>query len=410
MKEKLVIKNFGPIKDVELELGRFTVLIGENATGKSTVAKLLSVCRYFSFIIGDESNGIFENPFTIGLYRWGIGDYLKLDEKEGSFIHYTCKHYTLTVQYSHELESNYYQEDDKIDQYYTPRFSIKLIPLSVEFKNLLSELEKIKPESYKGGYGFVDEASWIIPSSFFLNDVRNVMDNPFYMPTERGLQSVFSLGQTSIPNLDDSLYSYFSKVDGILRNFKGGVDISPLGIVYEDRNGQRFIKKKEENRFYLLKNSASGYQSTVPIILIFKHYELQKRAKTFIIEEPELNLFPVVQNKLMQHLVDKTMNYGNNTLITTHSPYVLTSLNNMMYAHQIGQTDPEKISKIIEKQYWINPDDVSAYIMKPDGTAENIVDDEIKQIKAEKIDEISREFNKKYDEMLDIKFSKKNEG
>lgn len=409
MKEKLVIKNFGPIKDVELELGRFNILIGENATGKSTVAKLLAVCRYFSFIIGDESNGIFENPFTNGLYRWGLRDYIKLDEKEASFIQYTCKHYALTVQYSHELEYNYYQEDDSVEQYLTPRFSIKLDPLSVEFKNLLNELEKIKPESYKGGYGFVDEASWIIPSSFFLNDVRNVMDNPFYIPTERGLQSVFSLGQTSIPNLDDSLYSYFSKVDGILRNFKGGVDIAPLGIVYEDRNGQRFIKKKDENRFYLLKNSASGYQSTVPIILVFKYYELQKRTKTFIIEEPELNLFPVVQNKLMQYLVDKTMNYGNSTLITTHSPYVLTSLNNMIYAFQVGEKHLEKVSQIVDRRYWLNPDEVSVYMLKEDGTCENILDEKEKLIKSEKIDSVSSKINSTFDTLLNIEIENGND-
>ncbi len=42
MKEKLIIKNFGPIESVELKLGRFNVLIGENSTGKSTVAKVLA--------------------------------------------------------------------------------------------------------------------------------------------------------------------------------------------------------------------------------------------------------------------------------------------------------------------------------------------------------------------------------
>ena len=51
MKEKLIIKNFGPIKSVDLDLGKITVLIGDQATGKSTVAKVLSICRYFSYIV-----------------------------------------------------------------------------------------------------------------------------------------------------------------------------------------------------------------------------------------------------------------------------------------------------------------------------------------------------------------------
>ncbi|HEX8677413.1 MAG TPA: AAA family ATPase, partial [Segetibacter sp.] len=52
MKEKLVIKNFGPIENVELELRRFNVLIGENSTGKSTVAKVLvSIYSYLESIV-----------------------------------------------------------------------------------------------------------------------------------------------------------------------------------------------------------------------------------------------------------------------------------------------------------------------------------------------------------------------
>ena len=101
-KEKLIIRNFGPIKDVELDLGRFTILIGEQATGKSTVAKVLAVCRYFSYIVGkkglvEERNGLFYSmtamdiPFIDGLEDWGI----KGNLKPNSYISYTCKDYQI---------------------------------------------------------------------------------------------------------------------------------------------------------------------------------------------------------------------------------------------------------------------------------------------------------------------------
>ena len=45
MSEKLIIRNFGPITNVELDLRRVNVLIGESGTGKSTVAKLLWVLK-----------------------------------------------------------------------------------------------------------------------------------------------------------------------------------------------------------------------------------------------------------------------------------------------------------------------------------------------------------------------------
>lgn len=48
--EKIIIKNFGPIEDAEIEIRKVLVLIGEQASGKSTIAKLV----YFFKTIGEE--------------------------------------------------------------------------------------------------------------------------------------------------------------------------------------------------------------------------------------------------------------------------------------------------------------------------------------------------------------------
>ena len=45
MSETLTIRNFGPIKDMTLELRAVNILIGDQGTGKSTVAKLLTVIK-----------------------------------------------------------------------------------------------------------------------------------------------------------------------------------------------------------------------------------------------------------------------------------------------------------------------------------------------------------------------------
>ncbi len=416
MKEKLVIKNFGPIKSVELELGRFTILIGEQGTGKSTIAKVLAVCRYFSYIYQfgevsgfNEINGkkiheYYSSSFSKGLEAWGLNECLK----EHSFIKYECEHYLLTVEFAKVkiLDGKpIYNIDGEIvdvEEYKTNvnAFSPKLIPISMEFKNLLLEFEKIIDSNLNS----------IIPTSFYLNDVKNVLDNPFYLPTDRGLQSIFSVGQSSLQNMNNFLFNYYSKVDGILRTFNKETEVEPLDIFYVNRNGIGYIRKKNEKEFYLLYNAASGYQSTVPVVLVMKYYELKKRKKTFIIEEPELNLFPTAQNRLMQYLVEKTILNNDKIFFTTQSPYTLTSLNNMMYAYQVGKIDANKTATIIDKKYWLYPDEVSVYMINTSGTSENIMDREILQIKAEKIDEVSREFNREYDEMLEIKYAKENEG
>jgi predicted ATPase len=47
--ERLTVKNFGPIKDVEIKLSKLVIFIGETGTGKSTLAKLISIFRDKSF-------------------------------------------------------------------------------------------------------------------------------------------------------------------------------------------------------------------------------------------------------------------------------------------------------------------------------------------------------------------------
>ena len=43
--QKVIIKHLGPIKELEMEIKDFNLLIGEQATGKSTVAKAIYFFR-----------------------------------------------------------------------------------------------------------------------------------------------------------------------------------------------------------------------------------------------------------------------------------------------------------------------------------------------------------------------------
>lgn len=398
MKEKLIIQNFGPIKSVELELSRFNVLIGEQATGKSTVAKVLAMCRYFSYIIKNDS---IEQPFENGLSSWGLSEAIQ----NNTYVYYECKHYSFTINRITIKERGRDQLDQTSFEFDFPIFSSELKSKSKEFSNLLDEFEKIKP---KGEEYYSLLLDWL-PTSFFTNDVKAVMDNPFYIRTERGLQSIFSLGKNSIPNLSDSLFIHLANLDAIARQFRSETEIEPLNIVYKNENGKGLTKKKQTNDFFSLQNGASGYQSAIPIVLAVKYYnEIKKRNKTFIIEEPELNIFPLAQYKLMQFLAENVMCVGNSVLLTTHSPYILTSLNNLMYAYQVGNKEKDKTKKIIDKKYWVDPNDVSAYMMLPDGTCENIMNSEEGMIKSEKIDEISRKLNAEFDSLQDIELRIKN--
>ena len=95
----------------------------------------------------------------------------------------------------------------------------------------------------------------------------------------------------------------------------------------------------------------------------------------------------------------------NQVIITTHSPYILGAINNLLYANEVGKKFPEKVEKVVDKNLWLDYDRVMAYFVD-DGGVRSIMDDEMKMIKNEEIDSASREINKEYDTLSNIEYSK----
>ena len=144
-----------------------------------------------------------------------------------------------------------------------------------------------------------------------------------------------------------------------------------------------FSKKVNgEDRIYFssrksikLTESASGFQSILPILLPII-YEKNKESYpklnySFVIEEPETNLFPKAQYDLLKILEkDRSDDFGKIDkgivhIYTTHSPFILSSLNNLLFAFSKG-TEKDSINEIdidsiISKKSWINPNDFSAF-------------------------------------------------
>ena len=82
--KKIKLRNLGPIKDVDIELKEYNFLIGGQGTGKSTLAKILSiVCDYnlYFHILGKEQTKSW-NEF---LNDYCIQDYMR----EESVVEYS---------------------------------------------------------------------------------------------------------------------------------------------------------------------------------------------------------------------------------------------------------------------------------------------------------------------------------
>ena len=158
-----------------------------------------------------------------------------------------------------------------------------------------------------------------------------------------------------------------------------------------------------KNKSIKLTESASGFQSVVPMILPIlneKNTDSSKEHYSFVIEEPETNLFPKAQYELLKFLekdrnddFDK-IDKGIIHTYTTHSPFILSSFNNMLYAFKKGNNSVSKIKseicKILEECNWINPDQFSAYQIE-DGKSKSIMDRKTGLIKENVIDYVSED-------------------
>ncbi len=402
MKEKLIIKNFGPIKDVDLDLGKITVFIGKQATGKSTVAKVLSICRYFSYIVDDsEIITDYSSKFSnTALSDWDLMGF----EREDSYIKYTNSDYEVEIKNHKNFDYDYSNPNEEPIKIPVPSlFKPTLTPISDKFKKLFKDYQELKPKR-KMNFGIQED--WNIPHSFLTTDVKNVMNNPFFFPTERGLQSIFSLGKSSIQNLSDSLFNQFALLDKIYKNFTKETTIEPLEIKYKSINSIPYFKGEKDSEYYKLSQGASGYQSTVPIVLAVKHYnEIENRKRTFIVEEPEQNLFPKAQKKLVEFMAESVNKFNNQFILPTHSPYILTTLSNLIYAHKIGTIENGKYEKetckILPKKYWIDVNNISVYFFN-EGKAKPLINTEDCIIDLDDLDNVSEIINTEFDALLNL--------
>ena len=90
-----------------------------------------------------------------------------------------------------------------------------------------------------------------------------------------------------------------------------------------------------------------------------------------IVEEPEQNLYPQSQNKVLYELLEcKNNNEENKLLITTHSPYIFAYLTQSAKAAELFEKGvPEKeIEKIIPVKAAVPGSKITVYETKSDGT------------------------------------------
>lgn len=368
----LVIRNIGPVKESEIELKRFNFFIGPQSSGKSTVVKILSTCCWLEKEVATTMNEI------------EIAD-------ADSFV-------SLMEDFHKMID---YFDDDSEISFETDVISISLKRKVFEIKLKNQELyrrEKIcyipsernavtLPELQGFEFGQTNLRSflfdWYNAREFYgegnKTDILNLGVRYFYDPSEQkykdriehvngktykiplgsassGLQSVVPL-QIMMQYYTNQYFKTFAEKTSFDSDAKTRmiqnrvVDKYVLSVVYPGFNPSdrsRLIKEQNERihegnpeaRELLLKYREELERLTVPV------------RTSFIVEEPEQNLYPFTQIDLLEAIVMLCSDEcGHGCTITTHSPFIMNYLNVLI----------ERFYKNIPDQVKLNPEELGVY-------------------------------------------------
>lgn len=433
---RLIIHKLGPIERCELKCAPFIALTGFQASGKSTVAKAI---YYFRTIKEDIEELAKKQAFSVipvdGMEdEYDVGHGLEL--KKGLESH-------LREKFLGTFGSSWGMSDDMYMEYhYTETCSVRIslkcdmehqtpnyiwVTLSYELKKFLRENDRCFSVTPLG-----------VPEDevrLFRRQLYKIFDDNcsvVYIPAGRSMITLLSnqlnyiyanMDDIQKRSLDRCTKDYLERIlrikpefsdglQGLAAYYRGKTGVSSqiiryaLELVEKILRGTYCYSNGEERinldggRYVKINFSSSGQQECVWILNLLVYYLLQQKQILFIVEEPESHLFPASQ-KYITDLIALVGNCNHSVVLTTHSPYVLGELNNLLYAHTISPEYAKKAEKIIPKLLWLDYRAFDARFVK-NGLAEDCMDSEIHMICNERIDEISKVINYDFDMLLDL--------
>ncbi|NEO21020.1 AAA family ATPase, partial [Moorena sp. SIO4A5] len=457
-------KNFAGIEELEIEVKRINIVIGPQASGKSVCAKLLFYFKNFVWEILDTVENeqtqldldysysqTFQEYFPPD--SWGEYDFCIKYEISNVFIEITRSKENknkINLNYSEFLKNLKGELLEKLNNFDRER---DLINLLIEIQNNLIEANILKYDDITSLLKDIDlflkrtkknpESNKTIIKKLFSREYLIELLRSSLCDDAAYTQLFIPAGRSFFANLKSSIFSLMSKktvIDPFLIEFgstyesikalngriiKETEDINKKKINDEidtlinkilcgehiEEEGEDFVKMADGRRISIA-NSSSGQQETFPLMIILSALpflvDASSAGQTVYIEEPEAHLFPSAQRNMVE-LIACVFNSDREKLqffITTHSPYILTSINNLIQAGILYQESSQdvlpKLEKILPRYKALRTSDLSAYVLE-NGKAKKILDDkETGLINANLIDGVSDELAIEFDELLDL--------
>lgn len=325
MKEYITIYHVGPLKNInKFEVKPFTVFIGESASGKSTLMKLVCLMRYLYKMANIRSylkhskitNSPFRLRFDSMMKKAGMEKMLNSD----SFIEYMVEmedgsHYEIRV------------NDKKLDKLpiiASSHLSFNKVSYISENRNLIPIWNQKASQNSGASLGF------------YFHETNNDFVRASEKDKEISLNYVGMNLEISHPKGKPTRYVIAPKdnrhkpID--LREASSGIQTSAsLALIVKDFSSDYSFKDA-------FKRSVLTYLYDMDRLNKFKAVTEPSELHKWVyihIEEPELSLFPDAQCMLIDELI-YSASHANadrrvSLMMATHSPYILNYLNVVLH-------------------------------------------------------------------------------
>ena len=477
--QKITIHNFGPIKAVEaLEISNTLLLIGQQASGKSTISKLI---YFFKSLKDDVFACLEEHQYKNNIDNIAIQDtqlklFAKIKSKFYTFFGST-KYDTFALIYEYQTDltislrpnevgsividfsNNWYQRGfyaliKSWNQFLQAENAFNLLQKTSR-KNQETSTDALLRRRKEHEFNHAKEGVDAQINALFGENEHHAR-RLFYIPAGRSLLS--SLKQSFQSRLIDELINakildeiqladktlqerksyfeffvrdFFERIDTIKNKILFGKTLTEVIEEYTllqnqddiiakafhqrmkkilkadykvDAYGERLVSS-DFTKPIKLDFASSGQQEVIWILLQLLVLILENQPSFVVIEEPEAHLYPTAQVEMLQLIaLFLQANPHNQVIITTHSPYMLTAMNNLLFAQRVYDKNPAnkaEIIKAIGTESWISPNAFGAYYIANTHIV-NIFNKDTGVIAESELDDASESIMEVFDSLMDI--------
>lgn len=401
---RIKIKNFGPIRegfvdnDGWLDVEKVTVFIGNQGSGKSTVAKLVSTLSWIEkdLFRSDGSTLRFrkqERIFKKYLEYHRIDSYLKKNTE----IQYEGKAYRINYIPGKPLDIQKLEEEytlPKITYFPAERNFVSSVKKSRSGQKLTlwsQSLQEFKETFQEAKENFREKETFHLPISNVDLEYNKLNDVLYVKGPDYKIQ------------LADSASGFQSFVPlFVVANY-----VSKLLEKEQEMDEQQRETFKKESAKILSDKTYTEEQKRILLSNLAAQFNIKRTLN--IIEEPEQNLFPTSQQGMLYKLLEfNNKSKENQLIITTHSPYIIGYMTLAVKAMELYKKAKKEevkaqINEIVPQKSAISYDDLVIYELdEKDGSIHKL--DTYKGIPSSKnyLNSELSEKNELYAQLLDI--------